>query len=205
MRAVLQIYASGALALVLSAGLPLIARADDGGAYPPPGYSNAMGMGMEGVGPGPGYSACCNQNSMYGTPVNGPMNMNGGTLGGGTCCGAGGNFGNIGATIYNGNGNTFAPGPVVTMPAAQNGAQYSPPCSCTPPQPAPVYSYSAPHRVTLKQIPYTGIDFGIVGDVMYWLGLIAFALASAYLILYYNGGLRTLIRAARGSLSAARR
>jgi hypothetical protein len=36
----------------------------------------------------------------------------------------------------------------------------------------------------LSQIPYTGLDLGPVGTVLYWLGLIAWCLAAAYLILF---------------------
>ena len=36
----------------------------------------------------------------------------------------------------------------------------------------------------LSQIPYTGLDLGPVGTVVYWLALVCFALAAAYLILF---------------------
>ena len=42
--------------------------------------------------------------------------------------------------------------------------------------------------VSLSQIPYTGFDLGTFGNMLYWLGLLSFALASAYLVLYYRGG-----------------
>ncbi len=42
--------------------------------------------------------------------------------------------------------------------------------------------------VSLSQIPYTGFDLGTFGNAIYWVGLITFALASAYLVLYYRGG-----------------
>lgn len=42
--------------------------------------------------------------------------------------------------------------------------------------------------VSLSQIPYTGFDLGTFGNAIYWLGLLAFAAASAYLVLYYKGG-----------------
>jgi len=42
--------------------------------------------------------------------------------------------------------------------------------------------------VSLTQIPYTGLDFGAMGTAIYWLGLISFAGAAAYLALYYQGG-----------------
>src|SRR3989344_8270416 len=42
--------------------------------------------------------------------------------------------------------------------------------------------------VSLTQIPYTGFDLGTFGNAMYWVGILTFALASAYLVLYYKGG-----------------
>ncbi|MBI2613021.1 hypothetical protein HYW59_04435 [Candidatus Kaiserbacteria bacterium] len=42
--------------------------------------------------------------------------------------------------------------------------------------------------VSLSQIPYTGFDLGTFGNAIYWIGLLAFALSGAYLILYYRGG-----------------
>lgn len=49
-------------------------------------------------------------------------------------------------------------------------------------------SYAAQNYVALSQIPYTGFDFGPWGNAIYWLGLIAFALAGAYLVTYYSKG-----------------
>jgi hypothetical protein len=46
---------------------------------------------------------------------------------------------------------------------------------------------NAPY-VSLTQIPYTGFDFGPVGDSIYWAALLAFAVAAAYLLVYYRGG-----------------
>ena len=43
--------------------------------------------------------------------------------------------------------------------------------------------------VTLSQIPYTGFDFGTVGDAMYFAMLAVFALAAGYLLVYYKGGM----------------
>lgn len=40
--------------------------------------------------------------------------------------------------------------------------------------------------ISLTQIPYTGFDFGPIGNAMYWLGMIATAMAGAYLVLYYR-------------------
>jgi hypothetical protein len=54
-------------------------------------------------------------------------------------------------------------------------------------------SYIAPAApttpyVSLSQIPYTGFDFGTFGNAIYWMGLLAFAVAGAYLVVYYQGG-----------------
>ena len=51
-----------------------------------------------------------------------------------------------------------------------------------------------PTYVQLTQIPYTGVDFGAFGDSAYWLGFTLFALAGAYLILYYKGGFVSFFR-----------
>jgi len=45
----------------------------------------------------------------------------------------------------------------------------------------PVY----PPYITLTQIPYTGLDLGIVGNGIYWFSILAFALAAGYLAVYY--------------------
>ena len=39
--------------------------------------------------------------------------------------------------------------------------------------------------VSLTQIPYTGFDFGPIGNAMYWLGMILLALGATYITLYY--------------------
>jgi len=56
----------------------------------------------------------------------------------------------------------------------------------------PPVAYNVPTpptpNVSLSQIPYTGFDFGPLGDSLYWLALVAFALSAAYLLLYYQGG-----------------
>jgi hypothetical protein len=45
-------------------------------------------------------------------------------------------------------------------------------------------SGAAPY-VSLSQIPYTGLDLGVVGSIVYWLALASVALAGAYLVVYY--------------------
>ncbi|MDE2173252.1 MAG: hypothetical protein KGJ31_01450 [Patescibacteria group bacterium] len=69
-----------------------------------------------------------------------------------------------------------------------------------PPPPTIVLS-ALPHASTqplaylyLSQIPYTGLDLGPVGTVLYWLALILWSLALAYLILF--GALPGLYRSA---------
>ena len=55
--------------------------------------------------------------------------------------------------------------------------------------------------VALTQIPYTGFDFGPLGNSIYWLSLISFAVAGAYLMIYYKGGAFALA----GSMIPARK
>ncbi|MBI5470469.1 hypothetical protein HY968_04110 [Candidatus Kaiserbacteria bacterium] len=59
----------------------------------------------------------------------------------------------------------------------------------TPPTYVPP-TYVQPHTpyVSLSQIPYTGFDFGTFGNALYWMALITFAGAAAYLLFYFNGG-----------------
>ena len=47
--------------------------------------------------------------------------------------------------------------------------------------PPPVY----PPYVSLTQIPYTGLDFGLTGDILYWFSILSFVLAGGYLAVYY--------------------
>jgi hypothetical protein len=54
-------------------------------------------------------------------------------------------------------------------------------------QPAPIHHVLG-SSVALTQIPYTGFDFGPVGNSIYWAVLLSFAVASAYLLVYYRGG-----------------
>ncbi len=42
--------------------------------------------------------------------------------------------------------------------------------------------------VSLSQIPYTGFDFGSVGNAIYWMSLMVFSVAAGYLVIYFNGG-----------------
>lgn len=49
------------------------------------------------------------------------------------------------------------------------------------------YNYNYPY-ISLTQIPYTGFDLGVVGTAVYFLALALFAIAGAYLLAYYQGG-----------------
>ena len=79
-----------------------------------------------------------------------------------------------------------------TQPTYTN---YTSPVAYNYPTYTPNYSYSnytAPRSYTypsvaLTQIPYTGFDFGSIGDSIYWAMLALFGIAAAYLVLYYTG------------------
>jgi len=55
------------------------------------------------------------------------------------------------------------------------------------------YSYQYPHQgyqapyVLLTQIPYTGFDFGPLGNAIYWMMLIGMAAVAAYLLVFQSG------------------
>ncbi len=51
----------------------------------------------------------------------------------------------------------------------------------------PTYTYSVPTYVSLTQIPYTGFDFGPVGNAIYWATLIVLAVGAAYILVYQQG------------------
>lgn len=64
--------------------------------------------------------------------------------------------------------------------------------------------------ISLTQIPYTGIDLGIAGSILYFAALLSFALAGGYLMVYFNGGVMRssfageVKMAARNQLTAIR-
>lgn len=66
--------------------------------------------------------------------------------------------------------------------------------------------------VLLTQIPYTGFDFGPVGNAIYWMTLATIAIAGAYLLIYQRGMsalasipvVHDVIRAGRMQLRVAR-
>lgn len=65
-----------------------------------------------------------------------------------------------------------------------NYSAYSYPATYTYPA---THSYPTYSYVPLSQVPYTGFDYGPVGNSLYWLGMILVALCGAYLIVYYRG------------------
>ena len=54
----------------------------------------------------------------------------------------------------------------------------------------PYPAYQVPY-VALTQIPYTGFDFGPLGNAIYWMMLIGMAIVAAYLLVY-QAGLRAI-------------
>jgi len=57
----------------------------------------------------------------------------------------------------------------------------------------PTYpTYPTAPYVALTQIPYTGFDFGPIGNSLYWAALLSIAAAGAYLVVYYRGGVTNL-------------
>ena len=80
-------------------------------------------------------------------------------------------------TSINNSGNTT----VATVAAAT--PQY--PVYATLPPVVSYPSYPSYPYVALSQIPYTGFDFGFMGNSLYFAALVAFALAAGYLIVYY--------------------
>jgi hypothetical protein len=93
------------------------------------------------------------------------------------------------------------PGGSATCQSTANTPSYVAPSYIAP---APIYTQPASPSVSLTQIPYTGFDYGPVGDAIYWMGLLAFALAGAYLMIYYRGGALAFAGSLIGSGSNAR-
>ncbi len=56
--------------------------------------------------------------------------------------------------------------------------------------------------ISLTQIPYTGFDFGPIGNALYWLSLLSISAAAAYLLIYWKGG---MVAFATGLASSVRR
>jgi hypothetical protein len=107
------------------------------------------------------------------------------TTGGGGCtsnCGGGGG----GCTTNCGGGGGGGGGGGSPSPNVFFSSRQAPPLS----------------SVYLSQIPYTGLDLGPVGTVVYWLMLVIWSLAAAYLILF--GGLPVMRRKIVGFSSSVR-
>ena len=82
----------------------------------------------------------------------------------------------------------------------------------------PLHTYAAytnpgyvyPTYVQLSQIPYTGFDFGAVGNALYWLAMILVAVCGAYAIVYSHSGayprmfVSDVVRAARNQARLVR-
>lgn len=82
--------------------------------------------------------------------------------------GGGGGGGSISTTVSNGSGSAaYSTAPTVTLTTLLR----------MNPQPLVAYLY-------LSQIPYTGLDLGPIGTVLYWLVLIVLTLALAYFVLF---------------------
>ena len=64
-------------------------------------------------------------------------------------------------------------------------------------------SGSAPY-VSLTQIPYTGFDYGPMGNALYWVSLVSFAVAGAYLLVFYKGGVLAFAGTMMGSARSTR-
>ncbi len=95
------------------------------------------------------------------------------------------NVGSVGTsgsqTVYPGSGMTYTltvyghNGQSATCSTYVSGTAYVPPVVHQP-------------YVALTQIPYTGFDLGPIGNAMYWVALMSFAVAGAYLVVYYLPG-----------------
>lgn len=97
----------------------------------------------------------------------------------------------IGSVAPYGTTNLYAYGnSVYTMTVSGQGGTNT----CTTRVNTPVAPY-----VSLSQIPYTGFDFGPVGNAIYWAALLSFAVAGAYLIVYFRGGAAALVSSTFGS------
>lgn len=83
-------------------------------------------------------------------------------------------------TVWPGNTTTYT----LTV-YGQNGQQ----ATCSTTVVLSTYVPSAPQNpyVALTQIPYTGFDGGLLGNSLYWIGLVLFAVAGAYVVVYYSG------------------
>lgn len=82
-------------------------------------------------------------------------------------------------TVYGANGQS------ATCSTIVQANTYVPPTYHPPVYVPPVVQQP---YVSLTQIPYTGFDFGPIGNALYWVSLLSFAVAGAYLVVYFRGG-----------------
>ena len=94
-------------------------------------------------------------------------------------------------TVYPYNGQSYTM--IVYGQGGNSTCQTSSYYAYTPPVYMPAYTtptyvppVAAAPYVALTQIPYTGFDLGPIGNTMYWFGLALFAVAGAYLMIYYT-------------------
>ena len=59
--------------------------------------------------------------------------------------------------------------------------------------------------VSLTSVPYTGLDLGIMGNILYWGTLMAWAVGAAYLIVGYKGGIFGAVYQIAGMRTAPRK
>lgn len=91
------------------------------------------------------------------------------------------------------------PAPVYTNPVYQTPTYYSNPTPVyQPTYQQPVYRNPSTPYITLSQVPYTGLELGPIGRVVYWSFLTLFSLFGAYLIVVK----RAHVAVARGLKSA---
>jgi hypothetical protein len=108
-------------------------------------------------------------------------------------------YGAVSASLNDGLGNVYPSGSLTVRPEAtrtyvltvRNAMGQVANCTAV----LSVIGGNAPY-VALSQIPYTGFDFGVVGNSLYWLAILAFAAAAAYLVLYHRGGAGVLMSTA---------
>jgi len=92
---------------------------------------------------------------------------------------------NVGSVSVSGSQTVYGSGTYTLTVYGYNGQQAICSTSIQNTYHPPVYSQP---YVSLTQIPYTGFDFGPIGNAMYWAALASFAIAGAYLMVYYRGG-----------------
>ncbi|HEY4517104.1 MAG TPA: hypothetical protein VJG64_04130 [Candidatus Paceibacterota bacterium] len=101
---------------------------------------------------------------------------------------------NVG-TVNTSGSTTVYPSGYTTYTLTVSGAGGTATCQTTanyayaaPTYVAPTVATPVAPYVSLTQIPYTGLDYGPVGNAIYWLSMLSFAVAAGYLMVYYRGG-----------------